>query len=589
MGIIPNTWHTFLGQPDNIEVAPAGEDGGGGTSSTTLFALNDFEFGSNGTLVTAAALNSAEQGTAWSWTQSRTPLGHTRITTAGNDNFTLPATINGSAIATNGTRRIEFNLTEGISDGLTPIYEFIIATPPLSIYRIVVTGFVRFAAVHSGGATDMDVIQVTASPYVTMQLIVGGGGTEGTGGTVHIETQVDGGQTYKSTEIPVAVNTVYAYELLWDGTTGDMALILRSADQTTLIGTSGKISNDATGDTVTAVNLQDYLTFEGGTLQFDKFSRVWGAATPFPLFPLTVPVPSTVTLVQEVAGSLVLAWVSLALAFKIERSANAGSSWTTIQSAIEANNADVRTATGTSYLYSDATVVNGSTYRYRITALIGSAASSAVTTDDVTVDNSTAPVAFDSFDEYTNASSLGDPSSAAYWAAGAGGMNVYRPGANGSVYGANGSISLVYARSLATFTANHRSQMTCTLLTPGSFGLSGVAVRCQSGAESAYGFVTDGTNWYLLAHISGTSSTLANGTHAVTSGVKVDLSASGAGASTRLTARVDTGSGFTNVSGATNIDPGIGKYIDGGAAGVAGMLFSFWTNNLATDWKGFNI
>ncbi len=561
-------------------VSSRGAIDAGASSGTTLMALNDFEFGVNDELVTAAGLNGAEQGTAWTWTLSRTPIGHTRISTSGNNNFTLPANVNGAAIATDGTRRLKFNLTEGVSDGLTPLYDILLATPPLDIYRLVATGFVIFGATHTSGTTVIDVIELSGTPYVTMQLYVGAGAHEGTGGGVHVETQMAGNVTVRSLQIPVDIDTAYNYEMLWDGITGDMALLFRSSDQSTFIGAVGIISDAVNSSPLSLVHLQDYLIFEAGAIQHDKFARAWGAGVSFPLFPLTLPAPTSTVAVQEVIAQLKVTWSSGALAYTLERSSNAGASWSTLFTATSAGSLTPTLTFGT-LEYIDTTPVDGVTYRYRVTAIVGSSTSSA-TTNDVTVDNATAAVAVDNFSTYVNAEALGTPPSDVNWEALSGAVTKW---STNKVSGDGGGVSGT-AKSRAVFSANHRSEAGVSALSAGSFQFAAVCGRCQAGAQTFYIFLVDGTNWYLQDYISGTSHTITNSTSTIVDGDRIAINVSGAGSSTRITLQKYHSGSWSTIS--ANIDPGTSHYIDGGAAGIGGSSGT-QTVALLDNWKGFNL
>ncbi len=191
-------------------------------------------------------------------------------------------------------------------------------------------------------------------------------------------------------------------------------------------------------------------------------------------------------------------------------------------------------------------MIDGSTYRYRITAHIGSADSSAATSADVTVDNAVAPVASDDFDARLDASTLGDAGSSADWEALTGSGPVISNTGDGGFFGGAPN----FARYVgASFTSNQRAEITLRTLDPGSFSLRGVIVRGQSAAATCYAFFTDGTNWLLWRYSAGTNTSIASGTHSLSAGAKVALSATGAGASTRLTAQTDSGSGWTNRQG----------------------------------------
>ncbi len=191
-------------------------------------------------------------------------------------------------------------------------------------------------------------------------------------------------------------------------------------------------------------------------------------------------------------------------------------------------------------------------------------------------------IASDNFDSYTSAVDLADQSG---WASVNGSPVIYKPGGDGSTYSSN---TQQMARSTATFSANQRSVCTCELLTPGSFSFVCIGVRCQAGLDTRYWFQTDGTNWYLVARNSGSQTVLTSGTHSITSGAKIALEATGAGSATRLTAQVNTGGGWTNVTGIVSYDPSGATYIDGGTPGI-GADGAANTQARGDDWEGWNL
>ncbi len=195
-------------------------------------------------------------------------------------------------------------------------------------------------------------------------------------------------------------------------------------------------------------------------------------------------------------------------------------------------------------------------------------------------------MATDNFDAYVNADFLGQTGTASdgVWAIVNDFLNVYKPASDGGVYG--GSQACVRYVG-ATFAADHRSELTCRVLTPGSFSFIGVAVRCQSGSDTRYWLQTDGTNWFFFKRISGSGTLINSGTLSLTSGAKIALEVTGAGSATRLTAQYDTGSGWTNWTGIVSADPG-STYIDGGAPGVQGDG-GFGTSILGDDWVGSDL
>lgn len=190
-------------------------------------------------------------------------------------------------------------------------------------------------------------------------------------------------------------------------------------------------------------------------------------------------------------------------------------------------------------------------------------------------------VASDNFDAYADADQLELQSG---WTSVNGGVDIEKAASDGSTFGATQGM----VRSTATFSGNQRSVATCELLTPGSFAFVCVGVRCQAGADTRYWIQSDGTNWYLVHRVAGSQSVLASGTHSITSGARLALEASGTSTATRLTAQVYTGGSWSNITGAVNIDPGSGKYIDGGTPGIGGDGASS-TDARGDEWEGYNL
>jgi hypothetical protein len=188
-------------------------------------------------------------------------------------------------------------------------------------------------------------------------------------------------------------------------------------------------------------------------------------------------------------------------------------------------------------------------------------------------------IAQDNFDSYANTAQL---DAQAGWAVSNGIVNIHNPTSSaGSVFASSQGM----ARSTATFSADQRSECTCAALVPGSFTFVNVGVRCQVGADTRYWFQTDGTNWYLVVRVAGAQTVITNSTHSITSGAKIALEVTGAGSAARLTAQVDTGGGWTNVTGAVSIDPA--SYIDGGTPGIGGDSGSATCRG--DDWKGYDL
>ena len=133
--------------------------------------------------------------------------------------------------------------------------------------------------------------------------------------------------------------------------------------------------------------------------------------------------------------------------------------------------------------------------------------------------------------------------------------------------------------STTTFTSNQQADVTLEFPTPSTDTSGfGPACRIQSGSADFYTAIYDHfqSKLYLRVVLAGTFSEIVTAitkTYAV--GNKLGLFVTGAGSSTRLTVKEDTGSGWVDVTGMTNIDPGAGNYLDGGQPGVGGFGGNF--------------
>lgn len=147
---------------------------------------------------------------------------------------------------------------------------------------------------------------------------------------------------------------------------------------------------------------------------------------------------------------------------------------------------------------------------------------------------------------------------------------------------ASAALSCVYETS--TYSANQYSQ--ATLSSVGGSSTAGVAVRCQSGSSSWYYLIYNGFagEVALIRVNSGTETSIQSTAKSPSAGYKLKLTASGTGASTRLNAYEDTGSGWVALW--TNQDPG-GTYIDGGKPGMAG--YGSAATIYLDDWSGGNL
>lgn len=333
----------------------------------------NFEAGAAGDVVTAAYMNSMQIGDPWTWTQMRTPLGHTHVSSSNKDNVT-PIKLNNTVYGGVGTRGLKFDLDEAVTKNQNPIWEYVKAQPTSNIYDIVVSGFVTFGATTSVATTSisMDHINISGDTFVTMQV---------DNDDVHIETQVPPATTFKSTAIPINRTDWYYFALHYSVPNQRVELAIFNATSSALIGTSAKNTTLTGTSPITFILLQSYLIFGGGQVLFDNVSfdytrHLWPPITITNDFS-----PGYVRAYQSAVNTVRLTFTSRgASMYRIERW-SASSGWIVI-------NENYDPVDNGGFIDYDTTVSDGTQYRYRITSKVGAQLSIPTYSDFITTNNS---------------------------------------------------------------------------------------------------------------------------------------------------------------------------------------------------------
>jgi hypothetical protein len=194
-------------------------------------------------------------------------------------------------------------------------------------------------------------------------------------------------------------------------------------------------------------------------------------------------------------------------------------------------------------------------------------------------------IAEDNFDSYVHNGDLATASGGLWVDSGPSGVSINKPAGDASAY--TGASQGWCRRTDAAFTANQRAEATIDNV-GSSFQFMGVLVRGQTGGMR-YQFQVDGAIYYLIdfvaevQHIipghSGVALVLA-------AGDKIALEVTGEGSATRLKIQKDVGAGWVDI--ASNIDPGVDHYIDGGKPGVGGGGSAIGGTRV-DDWRGYNV
>jgi hypothetical protein len=325
----------------------------------------DFEAGTVTAIITPSNLTSASHGAATgTWSVVPDPL--TKVTITGTNMARRTSfTVNSMTYDGAGTRAVQFTHT-----GDDEILNWV---PPASFTDLTVSGITE---IDGEGDTTYDHVNIAGGGYVVLQHIVGGIG--GSAGEMHAEGQISG-VTFKSA--PIAVNIGrYEWHLRRKGSDGTVALVILNPTTGALIGTSGIAGADTSGN-VEYVRIQDYITPDGGETVHDSMVFAWGAKALLPLDEsFEPPAPTIVNVTQTAADEVRLIFTGHGISYLIERRTGAGA-WGTV-----ATYAPTGGGTGQRE-YLDDTVSDGTTYTYRISAIVGDYTSDPATTGSITTDN----------------------------------------------------------------------------------------------------------------------------------------------------------------------------------------------------------
>lgn len=542
--------------------------------------------GTNLSLISTTSLNTDAKGNKTGWTIALIPSYHDPAThwyaitgTLIRKNKLLCAGVNYDGSTTKICR---FNLTQGISDALSPLYNGASLTAPAGLSTgVSACGISKFNVATGGSDNSFDnfVLNSTlAVGYASLQASFPGVG----GSYLRVEGQVSG-VTGRGKDITIPDRTVeYLWNIRLNKTSQRAEICLIDNTTGALLGVS-EAATDVSD--MALIAWQDYLLNSGGgggNIDHGIIGIDWTNAA-FPLDPVTVPQPS-ITASQTATNTITIPITSVAQRFKIERSANAGSSWSTL-------NANYDIARNTSQ-YVDSTANTGGTYIYRVTALVGSltsvvsASSSPVTVSGLSVS--------DDFESYPN--TLTDFNGLGSWVDTAFAHFESLTGGKHIVLGAANSTSVTGGEAAYwndTWSANHSSAITLGAMSDPTYDLAiGCAVRINAARTSWYGlrftYVSGVKKLQLFGYVLGVGTQI--GSDYATTVVAQDqirlLTNAASGSSTRLTLQQFVSGAWANV--ATNVDPLV--YIDGGRPGLFTYNKNGYDTALSIDaWTGAEV
>lgn len=348
------------------------------TATPTALALMDAVFalttGANGDLMDATKMAAGWHGTSpGAWTLlNHDPLGHTTIQDGGVTSI-IPLTDGVDVYDGSGTKGVKF------SAPLSTLFDWegfqcAFSGAAAAEHDLTFVALVKFANEEDPGLVSVNNDWINIS---------GGGGYTVAQQIQYLGSNVIHGHSEGDLGNTIAVDRTKWYLLILrhNDTEGLGEYCLIDNDTGIVVGSS---ESNLSGDPGVLVYLQwqNYINNALGSTTFQLAGLNWTDA-PYPVGSPTVPDPTSVSASQTNLSELTLVFASPLTRFKIEQSANAGSSWATLETG------KVIKGTTNSKSYIDVTAVNGGTYRYRVTGLLGSSSSSPVTSSDATIDNST--------------------------------------------------------------------------------------------------------------------------------------------------------------------------------------------------------
>lgn len=556
---VNNKLVNFSGKLVKAENLPANSQE---TISDVSWVLN-FTGGSSGDIITTSILNSSTNGTtSGSWSYSNGAATHTKLS-----NSTIPIRYSalraGSSVFQTPSMLCIFDTDQRIA--LSDDWEgFDLFFSGVNTGNYTITALIRFDNLGGESQANIDILNISSNFFAVSQQQVQTGFNY-----IKAHGQINGGASTLGAGISIISGQWYIVTVRYNTTAQQVEVAVINNDTGILVGES--IAGLGSGTTsMVYFRFSDYLlAAASGNIKVAMIAGDINAG--YPLAAYSIPNVSA-TLEQIISGSIRLNWSSVVVKFRIEKQVNGGA-WSDIFSPYyDSSNG------GYTFFYDDSSISDGSNYTYRITPLMANGIyGTPITTNTITVNNSQYPVISDDFNSIPFAADLNTRTN---WSAS---TNCYFGWSGGTIRNTDKGTNYWSGN---TPNSNHMTEVTISTFDTAAAG--GPAVRCQSGAMTCYALASNVVNNTvdLIIVNSGTRTLIQNnGSYTYANGIKLRISATGSGSSTRLNGYIDTGSGWTQIF--TNVDPGTGNYIDNGYWGLYSE--SGAVNNVLDNFKGYNL
>ncbi len=342
-------------------------------NSAPVDIVIDFTGGNSGDLVTAGNLTESTHnfsGVSGTWSVAHNPADHTNLIASSVLTLLQPILCGDTTYSTTSGRAIKFDADVAVTHG--GVYDSgTYGFSANSVGNVTIGSMSTFASTLD---TEADMFVLNSQWSVTQFY-------NGNGGRYFEAHSTFGNRSQFSVRIPITGSGPFWISQRRDVTAGLTEVVIQDGVTGQFIG-CGKTSTDLT--TLVSLVIQDYIKPAGGNFKHSIVALAFNDKATIPLAPgaFVLPPLARVTAYDGQSGiSLDLGDTSniAAFGYKIERSPDGGSTWSTIQSYLEVprNGSNVSP-------YLDTSVENGVTYKYRVTGILGDWSSTATESNSLT-------------------------------------------------------------------------------------------------------------------------------------------------------------------------------------------------------------
>ncbi len=329
-------------------------------NSAPVDIVMDFTGGSTGDLVTVANMTSSTHnfsGVGGAWSLTRNPADHTSLISSPAIALLQPIICGDTTYSATSGRAMKFDADLAVSHGLSyedETYSFSANT----VGNVTIGSMSTFASTLN---TEADMFILYSNFSVTQWYA-------GNGFPYFEAHSSSNNRSQFGPRVPIIGQGPFWISHRRNKTSGLTEVVVQDGVTGRFIGCS-HTSTDLT--TLTSLVITDYINPAGGNFKHSLVALAFNDKATLPLAPgafVLPPLPVVYAYDNQSGISLDLGDTAQtgAFGYRVERSTDSGSTWSTIQSYLEVplNGSPVSP-------YLDTSAVNGATYKYRVTAILG--------------------------------------------------------------------------------------------------------------------------------------------------------------------------------------------------------------------------